>query len=207
MLSFGVAGDITAHTPNVGGDAVLYPTVALVDWGIPAIDESPLDTALAALTNIPQYAAADAAQKDAFLELAETWGWVATTWTVDDSEIAEMHRGGTWTSNDVMRLVMNWIDRQGGRQHQLKIPNGIPALLCDPLKARPRQHYRDTSGAQRVGTSEKDIATTAVLMVANYVAGLRSDVLGNDSEAELRWHQHVKHHDAGGVVWPEGVAR
>ena len=205
MISIGMAGDVTANTPGVTSDVTARPTIALLDWGQAVVDETPLNAAMGNLGGTQtSYTADTEADRTAFLELATGWDWVASTWTLDAGEVAEVHRGGVWDASDVMRLVLHWIDRRGGRQHQLVIADNLPSLVSAAVKARATQVYQDATGRQRVGVREA-LSTSAVLVLAGYVAGLRAAMLEGDSEAEYRWHQYVRHHYAGGVIWPEGV--
>ena len=197
MLSLGLSGDFT--------DTEGYPTVALIDWGIPIVDEAALRAALGILGSTPQgYRVDDDVLKGAFLDLAASWDWVASTWTLDTAEISEMHRGRAWDHTAMLRMLMHWIDRNGGRQHQLFIAADSVAAMRAAVQARPTQVFQDVTGRQRVGSRE-DSQPNAVLLVADYAAGLRADMLAGDSDAEYRWHVSVRPHFASGVVWPERV--
>ena len=204
MISIGMAGDLTAHSPGAVSDAEARPTIAIVDWGLSAFDATALDAALQTGGGSIGYADDSAIGRERTLALITGWDWVASTWTLDAAEVREMHRGNPWQVVDLMRMVMRWIDRQGGRQHQLQIPTGLPTEVCTPIKERPTQVFTDASGRQRVGTSEVPLST-ATLIVADYIAGLRADALTGDADVELLWHRYIGHHFAGGVIWPPQV--
>ena len=204
MISIGMAGDLTAHSPGAVSDAEARPTIAIVDWGLSAFDATALDAALQTGGGSIGYADDSAIGRERTLALITGWDWVASTWTLDAAEVREMHRGNPWQVVDLMRMVMRWIDRQGGRQHQLQIPTGLPPEVCTPIKERPTQVFTDASGRQRVGTSEVPLST-ATLIVADYIAGLRAEALTGDADVELLWHRYISHHFAGGVIWPPPV--
>ena len=205
MISIGMAGDLTAHSPGAVSDAEARPTIAIVDWGLSAFDATALDAALQTGGGSIGYADDSAIGRERTLALITGWDWVASTWTLDAAEVREMHRGNPWQVVDLMRMVMRWIDRQARAATPVANPDWLASrgvhLRSKSVRLRV---FTDASGRQRVGTSEVPLST-ATLIVADYIAGLRAEALTGDADVELLWHRYISHHFAGGVIWPPKV--